>query len=210
MLIEEYTEAQRALSVERLRALADLFKLREASVASSVTVLLASPCQPFQAPTWSGDVVGLVIAWVDQGEKPSIAEELGRLFGEGFCECALPTVPACAAFYVLDADTMRAQLSALYEQAAFVPSGLSGGCIGTGYISHQLEFLGYLIEALPEQAGVLEAALPVMRDTLFEWAGLFARAVVSSSRHPGVIFAGLTLECVLQNDPVVSSLAKGA
>lgn len=208
MLVEDYTEAQRALSVRRLRALADLFKLTEGSVASSVAILLEAPCEHVTAPSWSGDVAASVTAWIDQGEKPPMAEELGRIFGAGFCECALPTVPACAAFYVSDADTTRAQLLALYERMGYVTHGLAGGCAGTSYISHQLEFLALLIEQSPDRPEILEEALPVMRDSLFEWAGLFARAVVSSSRHPGAVFAGLTLECVLQSDPVVSALVR--
>jgi hypothetical protein len=208
MLLNEYSAAERALTARRLRALADLLKLTPGTVAPSVRALVEAPCKTLAAPTWTGDVAEAALAWIEEGEQPPLSEELRRIFGHGFCECSLPTVPACGAFYVSDAESMREQLTALYQRADFTPPGLSGGCEGVTYISHQLAFLAHCIGAPDGCGDALEAALPILRESLFEWVALFARALVSSTRHPGAVFAGLTLECTLDNDPIIVSLTR--
>jgi hypothetical protein len=178
-----------------------MLSLSEGSVADQVNVLLGMPCDDMIMPSETADIDVQVAAWVAAGERPHLSDLLHTLFGLGFCSKELPPIPACAAFYVRDSGLVRQRLKEAYERwdyherRVFAPE-----CEGTGYIARQLAFVAHCIETDCSEGGDLEAVGEVLRESLFDWAPLFARALVVSRTHPSVVFVGMKLECLLVHE----------
>ncbi len=178
-----------------------MLSLSEGSVAEQVRILLEMPCDDMIMPSETSDVDAQVAAWVAAGEQPHLNDLLHSLFGLGFCSKELPPIPACAAFYVRDSGLVRERLKEAYDRwnyhegRVFAPD-----CEGTGYISRQLAFAAHCIETGCSEDGDLDAVAEVLRESLFDWAPLFARALVVARTHPSVVFVGMKLECLLEHE----------
>lgn len=187
------------------RALADALSLSDGSVAEPMRVLLDMPSDDMVMPSRTMSIDRQVVEWLEAGEKPHLSEVLVSLFGVGFCSKMLPSIPACAAFYVRDADAVRQRLKEAYdrwgyhERRVFAPE-----CEGTGYIARQLAFAAHCIELDYGDPESMESAARVLRESLYDWAPLFARALVVSRAHPAVVFVGVKLECLLDHEHALS------
>lgn len=188
------------------RALADAFSLTPRPFAPLFEVLQAMPCEDVFVPSGADGVEAEVAAWIARGETPALHEVLTGLFGPGFCSHELPTVPACAAFYVEDAQRIRDILLAAYAECGYVESAVfTPQCEGVGYVARQLAFAAHCVECRPAGSPEVRSAARTLRDTMFEWMPLFARALVMSRAHPAVVFLGLRLQCLLDHERQLQS-----
>ncbi len=189
------------------RALAETLSLTDASVSPAINVLMGMPCTDMIMPSQTSEIDQQVAQWLVDGEDPHLSRLLDSLFGVGFCSKQLPAIPACAAFYVRDIDSVRRRLKVEYEKWGYEESLVfAPDCEGTGYISRQLAFAGWCIEHC-QGADEIESAAVLLRESLFDWAPLFARALVTSRLHPSVVFVGMKLECLLAHEHQLSEPA---
>lgn len=183
------------------RALANALGLSGTSVAGSIAILREMPLAGLLLPAHVYEVDQQIDDWLAGGEQPSLSEVLLSLFGVGFCFQAPPKIPACMAFYVRDSDAMRQSLRDLYDNMGYNDRRVfAPQCEGTGYIAQQLEFAAHCLERSESQECDLEQVSNVLRDSLIEWAPLFARALVASRAHPAAVFVGVRLELLLAHE----------
>lgn len=190
------------------RALAEALSLSECSIAEQFVVLREMPCADLMMPSSTVGVEEQVAQWIAEGEQPRLSELLQSLFGVGFCYKELPTIPACMAFYVRDADGGRERLRELYDRWGYHESRtFSPKCEGTGYISRLLAFAAHCLEHGDAEPEIFDVAARELQESLFDWAPLFARALVVSRSHPAVAFVGMKLECLLAHEHELSDPA---
>ncbi len=186
------------------RALAALLSIEDHDVVGAVTALACVPCPDSLLRARDDEATRDVLGWIVRGQVPELKPELERLFGSGFCKKGLAAVPACAAFYIEDVEPTRKKLLDAYSQCGFSPSPqFNARCEGVTYISQQLAFVGHCMETgrFDSDTGIRT----LLRHSLFEWAPLFARALVGATIHPAVIFAGVKLETVLSYESSAAS-----
>jgi hypothetical protein len=189
------------------RALADALSLSDLSVVEPIRILLKMPCTDMIMPSRTMTVEQQVIDWIAAGEQPHLSHFLRSLFGVGFCSKQLPAIPACAAFYVRDAEEIRERLKEAYERWGYHEHQVfAPDCEGTGYIARQLAFAAHCIENGCGEWGDMESAAQLLRESLYDWAPLFARALVVSRVHPAVMFVGMKLECLLDHEHELGGL----
>lgn len=185
------------------RAIAEILSLKERPVAQAVDTLLTTQLDEPPTPRLI-DAASAARDWLEAGASPPVLPEIRLLFGDGFCHRCLPTVPACAAFYVFDAEKTRQELHDIYEWAGFECSEFITDCAGSGYVSQLLAFSGFCLQEGHERPGLLSRAAPLLQESFFDWAPIFARALVNSTTHPAALLAGLSLESALDQETALA------